>query len=349
MRRKSAPTAPSIARWSHVSVIVISGTAANAPSLDDDALLARADGEDRDLRRVEHGDELLDAEHAEVRDRERAALEVVLLQLVVARALHEVGARAGDLGDAQALGVADHRDDETLRRGDGDADVRARVDLDLAVDVVRVDVAVAHERRGRHARQHVGDGRPLVRVQLAQPLDERERLRHVGRDDELEDGRLPSLREPARDRLADARELSRLDLSRVLDCGHGRRGRLGALDVLGDDPPVRAGALDLRDVDAALARDPARQRRRLDPAAVSLRDRSRVLDRGPVHGRCGALALRGSGAFAPFSEIETSSPCSPMTAIVLPTSTSPSSTAIFSRTPDASASTSCVTLSVSSS
>ena len=45
----------------------------------------------------------------------------------------------------------------------------------------------------------------------------------------------------------------------------------------------------------------------------------------------------------------TCSPCSPMTAIVLPTSTSPDEIAIFRRTPDASASTSCVTLSVSSS
>ena len=128
VRRKSAPTAPSIARWSQVSVIVISRHGGEAAVADDDALLARADREDRDLRRVEHGDELLDAEHAEVRDRERAALEVVLLQLVVARALHEVGARARDLGDAQPLGVADHGNDEPLRRGDGDADVRARVD-----------------------------------------------------------------------------------------------------------------------------------------------------------------------------------------------------------------------------
>ena len=44
-----------------------------------------------------------------------------------------------------------------------------------------------------------------------------------------------------------------------------------------------------------------------------------------------------------------SSPSSPITAIVFPTGTSPSATAIFSSTPEKSASTSCVTLSVSSS
>jgi hypothetical protein len=51
----------------------------------------------------------------------------------------------------------------------------------------------------------------------------------------------------------------------------------------------------------------------------------------------------GASAAAIFS------PCSPIQAIVCPTGTSPSATAIRSRTPDASASTSWVTLSVSSS
>src|SRR5207249_11531499 len=59
-----------------------------------------------------------------------------------------------------------------------------------------------------------------------------------------------------------------------------------------------------------------------------------------------------SGAASPDGDpasASTCSPCSPITAIVLPTATSPSATAIFRRTPDASASTSWVTLSVSSS
>src|SRR5207237_2278097 len=55
---------------------------------------------------------------------------------------------------------------------------------------------------------------------------------------------------------------------------------------------------------------------------------------------CADLAPDGSG---------TASPSSPMTAIVWPTGTSPDSTAIFSSTPLASASTSCVALSVSTS
>ena len=56
-----------------------------------------------------------------------------------------------------------------------------------------------------------------------------------------------------------------------------------------------------------------------------------------------------AAAGAPPLPEGTSSPSLPMKAIVRPTSTSPESTTILSRTPSASASTSCVTLSVSSS
>ena len=80
---------------------------------------------------------------------------------------------------------------------------------------------------------------------------------------------------------------------------------------------------------------------------------------GPVSWTMDLSASAGRSSFsfgacfsfgcAPLPETATSSPSSPITAIVLPTSTSPSSTAIFRRTPDASASTSWVTLSVSSS
>src|SRR5260221_12158813 len=43
---------------------------------DDSGVFHRANGQDRDLWRVEHGNELLDVKHAEVRDRERSSLEV---------------------------------------------------------------------------------------------------------------------------------------------------------------------------------------------------------------------------------------------------------------------------------
>ena len=72
--------------------------------------------------------------------------------------------------------------------------------------------------------------------------------------------------------------------------------------------------------------------------------------------RAGASAGRsapaGSASAGPAplpEESGTASPSWPMNATVTPTGTSPSCTAIFSRTPSASASTSCVTFSVSTS
>ena len=99
--------------------------------------------------------------------------------------------------------------------------------------------------------------------------------------------------------------------------------------------------------------------------------RSRAIRRASGEALMRSPSLRGSGSGARsgsgssgFSAFDSSagadtlpfpdtsgrdSPCSPMNAIVVPTGTSPSATAIFSNTPAASASTSCVTLSVSSS
>jgi hypothetical protein len=91
--------APSIARWSHVRVIAISGRATNWPSSTTGLLLDRADCEDRGLRRIEDRGEDLDAVHPEVRDRERAALEILLGELALARALDELLALRRDLDE----------------------------------------------------------------------------------------------------------------------------------------------------------------------------------------------------------------------------------------------------------
>ena len=162
-----------------------------------------------------------------------------------------------------------------------------------------------------------------------------------------------------------------------------------ALDVLRDDPPLGAGCrrATARSM-PQLARDAARERRCLDAAAgrggaaAGLRVADRIC--GRLHGRLSARSSLAAGAADPSagssatlsprpsgrsssragaaepprrlatvvdapSTADTSSPCSPITATVRPTSTSPSWTAILSRTPEASASTSWVTFSVSSS
>ena len=335
-------------------------------------VLDRADGEDRDLRGVEDGDELLDPEHPEVRDREGPALEVGELELPVARTGHDVGAIQRDLLDGLAVGVADHRHDEAARRRDCETDVRGGEAVDPPLDEVRVDRTMAHERRRDDSGQHVRDGR--LRLALAQELDHalarRDELGRVRADRELEDGRLPRFREPPRDRLARRRELDDL----VLRLGARRRGRGSRperrlLHVLRDDAALGPGADDLREVDTALTGDSPRERARLDGLALGTDGRLRLLlslgcflslrDRlarsaGSSAG-CSAGAAAGAAGASPFSpcapatSAETSSSWAPMMPTVVPTSTSPSATTIFSRTPSDSASTSCVTLSVSSS
>ena len=73
--------------WRASSCATASCAVARHRPLDD-----RADGEDRRLRRVDHGGELGDAEHAEVRDREGAVRQLRRRDRAVAHALGERGA-----------------------------------------------------------------------------------------------------------------------------------------------------------------------------------------------------------------------------------------------------------------
>src|SRR6266511_3597226 len=101
-------------------------------------LLDRADREDCDLRRVEDGDELLDAVHAEVGDRERAALEVVLGQLAVTRACDDGPPLGGELDERLPLAVAEDGYEQAPLGRDRQPDVRAREDPELVVGEMSV-------------------------------------------------------------------------------------------------------------------------------------------------------------------------------------------------------------------
>ena len=96
--------------------------------LHDGALLAGADRQDAALRRVDDGGELLDAEHAEIGDREAAALDTPR-----ASACRRARRRARSFISAEIcarpffVGVADDRRDQAAGDGDGDRDVDAVV------------------------------------------------------------------------------------------------------------------------------------------------------------------------------------------------------------------------------
>ena len=150
-RRNCAAVAPSSARWSQESVMSMRGRTTACPSSATTRSLDSADREDRDLRRVEHGDEPLDPVHAEVRDRERAADEVLRNELVLARAPDDLDALGGQLGDGLRLDGREDGDDEAVRHGDGHADVHRAEDVHLAVHVVGVDGRVLERARPRRA------------------------------------------------------------------------------------------------------------------------------------------------------------------------------------------------------
>ena len=105
----------------------------------DRTVLRLVQPENADLRIVDDRRRDERAEHAAVRDRERAAGEVVHRQLAVARALGDRRDVARDLEHALAVGVLDVRHDEPGVGRDGDAHVHImlvddRVAVDLRVD-----------------------------------------------------------------------------------------------------------------------------------------------------------------------------------------------------------------------
>ena len=87
-----------------------------------------------------------DAEHAEVRDGERAVAQVGELERPTPGGVREPPRLRGDLGERLPVGVEDDRDEQGVVGRDGDADVDARVALDLSVDVGRVEAREVPER-----------------------------------------------------------------------------------------------------------------------------------------------------------------------------------------------------------
>ena len=92
--------------------------------LDDRPLFAEPDRQDAALRRIDDRRELADAVHAEIGDREGAALKLLELQFAGAGALGKVLALARDLREALLIGTLDDRRDEPVieRYRDGDID-----------------------------------------------------------------------------------------------------------------------------------------------------------------------------------------------------------------------------------
>ena len=107
--RNRAPSSPSTSRWSADRVsFMIERTASPSP-MATAVGIALDDREDGGLAGVDDRAELLDAEHAQVGDRERAAGHVVDRERALAGAAARRGGPVVELADRQPVGVADDR------------------------------------------------------------------------------------------------------------------------------------------------------------------------------------------------------------------------------------------------
>ena len=176
-----------------------------------------------------------------------------------------------DLGQRQALDRADHRHDQPLRRGDGDADVRRRELQQRVLGVLHVHVAVAHQRLRAHLREQVGDRDAHVRVQLAR-CARRARSRASCRRSPSAGRRAPATRPsagarsscgcssagPTRSRRSERRPERPASRPRRARRPRRRSGPSGPVPRSDDSSMPRSRG------------DAARERRRLDAAAVAL-------------------------------------------------------------------------------
>ena len=95
----------------------------SAPFLTTGRWLAGADRQDAAMRRVDDRRELAHPVHAEVGNREGAALKLLELQFAGAGAGNEILGLVGDRSQTLAVGGFDDRCDQTVIEGNGDGDV----------------------------------------------------------------------------------------------------------------------------------------------------------------------------------------------------------------------------------
>ena len=211
--------------------------------------------EDRRLRLVDDRRSVEGPEAPGIRDRERAALDVVGQQLLRPCALGEILDRARGAGEVQVLRVSDHGDDQALafleRDRDPDVDVGTRDDgetSDLAVDprvvLEGLDRRPGDEREVREVDALAGQ----LRLEL---LAQRDDARHVDLDGARHvrgrvDGAAHVLHDPAAHRRHRLERLAGSQLRLRLggrgygsgSCGWCRRGRRWGGREAAEQPPV---------------------------------------------------------------------------------------------------------------
>src|SRR5579864_9290802 len=249
----------------------------------DGAFFASANSQDRGMRRVDHGGEILDAEHAQIRDRKTTAFELRRLELLGARAFRKGFDLIRDDREAFLFGAKYDRRDQPEVERHRDADISMLVPQHCCFGPAGVDLRHAYERERASLDDKVVH-RKLVAVLFRRSFVETRsggnQIVNAAIDRQIE-VRNENLRggEPARDRSAhgivrDLVEVSRLEESACVGKRRDRARRygcawfgscdwlltrLGALDIGLDDPSAWTGARQAREFDPFLLGDASRQ------------------------------------------------------------------------------------------
>ena len=164
-----APMAPSTGRWSTDSTTETMVRDLQLVVVADHRLPdRRADGQDAGLRRVDDRVELLDAEHAQVADGQRAALQFGLLQLALIGPADRVLDLAPTAPDRDSeFDVRDHRGDQAAIAGHRDGDVGGRGLQDRFLGPDDVHLRHVDQRLGRGLHEEVVDRDPLAPAALS--------------------------------------------------------------------------------------------------------------------------------------------------------------------------------------
>ena len=228
-------------------------------------LFDAANGENPRFGRVDDRGELVDAQHAEVRDGERRPCVLLGHQLALTSSLGKVASLLGNLPQRQAIGVEQDGRDEAVFDGYSHSDVDAIELADLVGEPVRIDLGMLRQCE-RDRFDHYVVERRLVLIahlgELGAHFGGTCRIEFSG-EEKRRDGTV-RLQEPARDRLSDLRQRDVLEVAfgrEPLGCGGpcGTARRLGVFDVALDDAAARSGALNSSELDSFIARESSRE------------------------------------------------------------------------------------------
>ena len=269
--------------------------------IDDGLLDDVADGENRGLRRIDDGVEAVDAEHAEVGDGERAALEFVGLELAVLGFAGERLGFAADLDERFVLRFLDDGGDEAVGDGDGEGELDVGELADGVALEGRVDGGDATDGLGGGLEDEIVEAELDRRGEFAERFVElhAEVEHRLGIDVDLEiemgDGGL-ALEQALGDDGAHGRELGAAFPGHgtgAVDGATAAGGRMairrGVEDVILDDASAGTGAGERGKRDAFFGGDFFREGRGFDAAT------GRGGSRGYCDGLRSFLGRRGLG------------------------------------------------------